>query len=147
KVVDITQDDGGVAVTTTAYTPMGIAGKYQAKFAIVAMPPNLSGAIHYDPLIPARRRQLVQRMPMGTIAKVACIYENAWWRTDGRSGDALGDENRTVQYVVDSGDPEKNAPGILICFIQGNKYITWSMKDQGQRRETVIDDIHVYFGG
>lgn len=147
QVVAITQDLAGVTVTTTPYTSMGIGGRYQAKFAIVAMPPILSSAIHYDPDLPARRLQLVQRMPMGTIAKITCIYETAWWRTEGRSGQALGDASRTVQYIVDSGAPDVNMPGILTCFIQGNKYITWSMSNEEQRRKAVTHDIQVYFGG
>jgi L-amino acid dehydrogenase len=145
KVVAITQDGAGVTVTTTPYTSKGVAGTYEAKFAIVAMPPFLSGTIHYDPPLPARRLALVQRMPMGTIAKVACIYDNAWWRIEGRSGQALGDGNRTVQYVVDSGNPDKNTPGILTCFIQGNKYISWSTKEEGQRKQIVTDDLRDYF--
>lgn len=147
QVAAITQDADGVTVTTRAYTSMGVSARYQAKFAIVAMPPILSGAIHYDPPLPARRLQLVQRMPMGTIAKVACVFAEAWWRVDGRSGHALGDQNRTAQYIVDSGDPNVNAPGILTCFVQGNKYIAWSLKPENQRRQEVIDDIQVYFGG
>lgn len=145
KVVAISQDDDGVAVTTTPYTATGTAGTFEAQFAIVAMPPILSGAIHYAPALPVQRLQLVQRMPMGTIAKVACIYDNAWWRTGGRSGQAFGDEQRTAQYVVDSGDANANSPGILTCFIQGEQYMTWAAKPEDQRRKAATDDIIAYF--
>lgn len=44
--------------------------RYTARYAIVAMPPHLSGRIVYRPQLPRMRNQLVDRTPMGTTVKV-----------------------------------------------------------------------------
>jgi monoamine oxidase len=137
RVLAIEQDSTGVTATTAA-------GRYQADSVIVAMPPVLTGNISYSPTLPAQRLQLVQRMPMGTIAKIACIYPEAWWRARDLSGTAMGDL-RTVRATADSGPPS-GRPGILTSFIQGNRVNTWSRQPYRQRRQAVIDDLVRYYG-
>jgi monoamine oxidase len=81
---------------------------------------------------------------MGTIAKIACIYPNAWWRDNGLSGGAMGDLP-TVRVTADSGPPS-GRPGILTSFIQGDRITTWSRLPEGQRRQAVVNDLVAYFG-
>ena len=50
--------------TNTFLPPPAAAGKY----AIVAMPPWLTGRITYSPAMPQRRVQLTQRAPMVSAA-------------------------------------------------------------------------------
>lgn len=53
--------------------------RYSAHYAIVAMPPHLSGRILYRPQLPRMRNQLVDRTPMGTTVKVRYhAYQGAW---------------------------------------------------------------------
>jgi len=108
------------------------------------MPPFLTGAISYTPTLPAQRLQLVQRMPMGTIAKIACVYPDAWWRAAGLSGNAMGDLP-TVKAAADSGPPS-GKPGILTSFIQGDRINAWSQLPEAQRRLAVVADLTAYFG-
>jgi monoamine oxidase len=144
RVVAIDQDKNGVTVTVLRED--GSTIKYTGKAVIVAMPPFLTGAIRYTPALPAERLQLVQRMPMGTIAKIACIYKEPWWRYDKLSGTAMGDEAMTVQCTADSG-PRSGGPGILTSFIQGDKLCQWSrIPDPQQRQAEVIRDLVSYFG-
>ena len=138
KVVAIEQDDNGVTVGTAT-------SLYRCKAVIVAIPPFLTAAISYTPELPAARLQLVQRMPMGTIAKIACIYNEPWWREKGLSGTAMGTAEMTVQCTADSG-PEKGGPGILTSFIRGDKLIDWSnLATKEQRKQAVVDDLVKYF--
>ncbi|HEY7628348.1 MAG TPA: FAD-dependent oxidoreductase, partial [Ilumatobacteraceae bacterium] len=59
----IRQSAGGVTVVADALT-------VQAQRAIVAVPPALAQRIDYEPILPARRDQLTQHMPQGTLIKV-----------------------------------------------------------------------------
>lgn len=140
KVVAIERGNDGVTVSTGA-------GPYPCKAVIVAIPPFLTAAISYTPELPAQRLQLVQRMPMGTIAKIACIYRESWWRKDKErlSGTAMGTAEMTVQCTADSGPPD-GQPGILTSFIRGDKLIDWSKKEKEERKQAVIDDLVKYFG-
>ena len=140
KVVAIERGNDGVTVSTGA-------GLYRGRAVIVAIPPFLTAAISYTPELPAQRLQLVQRMPMGTIAKIACIYPKSWWREDKErlSGTAMGTAEMTVQCTADSGPPG-GQPGILTSFIRGDKLIDWSKKEKKEREQAVIDDLVKYFG-
>ena len=53
---------------------------------IVAVPPTLAGRIHYHSELPTVRDQLTQRMPQGTLIKVACVYDEPFWREAGLNG-------------------------------------------------------------
>ena len=145
RVVAISQDSSKVRVTTAD------PKTYEADAVIVAVPPSLTAAIHYDPSLPAGRIQLASRMAMGTIAKIACVYEEPWWRDRKLSGTAIGFEKMTVQATADSGpllEDEENPPGVLTSFIQGDKLIEWSsIPNESARRERVITDLEAYFGG
>eukprot|EP00887_Chlorella_sp_A99_P000867 scaffold5.g867.t1 len=72
----IAQDDAGVRVVSDA-------GTFEARFAVVAMPPCLTGRITYDPQLPRERNQVAQRTPMGAVVKVLAFYEKPWWRQEG----------------------------------------------------------------
>ena len=49
---------------------------------VVAVPPTLAGRIHYQPELPPRD-QLTQRLPQGTLIKVAAVYDKPFWRDAG----------------------------------------------------------------
>jgi len=133
----ISQDSSGVTVTTAA-------GRFRAGHVIVAIPPTLAGAISYDPPLPARRLQLGQRMPLGTLAKVHAVYPTAFWRPLGLSGSAVG-TLPTVQATADSSPPD-GKPGILTGFVAGQGALSWATRPWAQRRQTVLADYRTYFG-
>jgi len=150
RVVSIHQDGSGV--TVGAVTPRGYE-EFAAKAVVMAMPPWLTGAVSYtqgvsgEPALPARRMHLTQRMAMGTIAKVACVYDTAWWRTSGEplSGASMS-EGKVVGFGSDSGLPGDEGPGIMTAFIQGDKYLEWSGLPLERRKEWVISDLVDLFG-
>jgi monoamine oxidase len=53
----------------------------QARRVIVG-PSALAGRIEYDPPLPAARDQLTQRMPMGSVIKLA-VYDEPFWQDEG----------------------------------------------------------------
>ncbi len=78
----IEHGDGKVRVRTDA-------GEWTASRAIVAVPPALAGRIAYDPPLPAMRDELTQRYPMGATIKLHALYDRAFWRDEGYSGEAV----------------------------------------------------------
>jgi L-amino acid dehydrogenase len=146
KVVALDQDSHKVTVTILN-TLEATVSKLEADYAVVAIPPYLTSSISFSPALPGRRLQLVQRMPMGVLAKICCVYKEPWWRGKGWSGTALGDEKTFVQQVADSG-PVGATPGygILAAFIQGEQYLKWSMLNEQERKDAVIRDLVYFFG-
>ncbi|MCS6790181.1 MAG: FAD-dependent oxidoreductase [Bacteroidia bacterium] len=59
---------------------------FQARWAIIAIPPAMTARIHWSPPLPPLYQQLGQRMPMGAITKVVAFYERPFWRDKGYSG-------------------------------------------------------------
>ena len=104
----IEQDERGVIVRFEEGEPLAAAR------VIVAIPPTLAGRIAYSPSLPARRDQLTQRMPMGTVIKTYAIYERPFWREAGLSGQAIFEEG-PVQVAFDN-SPSGGGPGMLMGF-------------------------------
>jgi monoamine oxidase len=150
KVVAIHQASDGV--TVSAITPQGYKD-FNGKAVIVAIPPWLTGAISYtssvpgQPGLPARRMHLTQRMAMGTIAKIACVYDTPWWRTSKeRLSGASYSQGRLVGATADSGLPGDEGPGILTSFLRGHMLFDWIRLPLESRKEWVIHDLADLFG-
>jgi len=150
KAAAIHQSSDGV--TVSAITPQGYIA-YEGKAVIVAIPPSLAGAISYtssvpgQPDLPARRLQLTQRMAMGTIAKVACVYDTPWWRTSKERLSGMScSRGRLAGFTADSSLPGDEGPGILIGFIQGDTLFEWMELPPEGRKESVIHDLVDIFG-
>jgi monoamine oxidase len=133
----IIQDDGGVRVEGDGFS-------VQAQRAIVAVPPALAGRIEYLPGLPPLKDQLFQRLPMGTIVKVHCIYETPFWRAQGLAGQATSDTG-LVRVTFDNSPPD-GTPGVLMGFIEGEEARVATMMDPEERKLAVIQDFVRYFG-
>ena len=55
-------------------------GAVTCKRVIVAVPPELSRAIHWGPDLPARHRALLNHMNMGDLMKCDAVYDKPFWR-------------------------------------------------------------------
>jgi monoamine oxidase len=108
----------------------------RARRAIVAVPPTLAGRISYDPPLPARRDQLTQRMPQGTVIKTMAIYEEPFWRASGLSGQAASDLG-PARVVFDNSPPD-GSPGVLLGFLEGRLAREWGARPAEERRRAVL---------
>jgi hypothetical protein len=117
---------------------------------IVAIPPSLTRTIDFAPPLPAQRRDLVQRMPMGKLSKVHVVYPTPFWRawqdqagapTQRLNGIAITDLP-TTPFTVDS-SPPSGSKGILTTFIAGNAYD--EIKPE-ERKARVLQDLAKCFG-
>jgi len=129
---------GENGVVLQADGPGGEAGglTVHAKRAIVAVPPTLAGRISYDPPLPARRDQLTQRMPQGTVIKTMAVYERPFWREQGLSGQASSDVG-PARVVFDNSPPD-GSPGVLLGFLEGRLARGWGARPAAERREAIL---------
>ena len=134
----INHSASGVAVTT----PKGV---YRGKAVIVAMPPHLTGRMHYDPPLPPARDQLTQRAPMGAIIKALVVYDTPWWRAKGLSGSAIGKLD-AIELVADSTNPRPGSPGVLATFLTGEAATQYGEAPLAERRAAVLADLAMLFG-
>jgi monoamine oxidase len=135
--VEIRQHENGIDIGTTQ-------GQYAARYAILAMPPHLTGRIRYHPALHSSRQLLSQRVPMGQVAKVLVCYDRPFWREKGLAGLGIGNQP-WIELFADSSDP-KSGKGVLATFVAGDRYKAWrSMSDQA-RRSAVLGDLAAYLG-
>jgi monoamine oxidase len=116
----------------------------RARRAIVAIPPTLAGRIAYDPPLPARRDQLTQRMPQGTVIKTMAIYEHPFWREGGLSGQGASDGG-PARVVFDNSPPD-GSPGVLLGFLEGRLARQWGARPAAERREAILAGHRRLFG-
>lgn len=136
-VSHITQQGGSVTVVSAQ-------GTFRAKRCIVAIPPALAGRITYDPLLPGRRDQLTQRMPMGNTVKVLATYKTAFWRERGYSGEVVSTTG-PLSVVFDNTSHDGKVP-MLLGFVVAKHARGWSEKPAEERRKLIVDSLVRYFG-
>jgi monoamine oxidase len=133
----IEQNGNGVTVRTPGQA-------YQGQFVIVAVPPLLAGRIDYQPRLPAKRDHLMARMPMGSVIKYIAVYERAFWRDAGFSGEAFSDTGPAVTTFDDS-SPDGSHPA-LVTFSDGEVARVWSERSPEERQKAVLTEFVRFFG-
>ncbi|HEY8480106.1 MAG TPA: flavin monoamine oxidase family protein [Spirillospora sp.] len=99
---------GGVTVTADGLT-------VSARRVVVAMSPAIAAKIDHSPGLPASRAQLMQRYPMGSVAKFVGVYDTPFWREDGLTGQAIADSG-AIDTTFDNSPPD-GSRGILMGFM------------------------------
>ena len=116
----------------------------EARHVVMAVPPTLAGRIDFDPLLPQERALLLQRLPVGPHFKIAVIYPEAWWRSQGMTGQSL-DPDSPVGITLD-GCTTEPAPGILNVFIGGPPAYEFGRLPFIERRAVVVGALSDRFG-
>ena len=137
-VQDVEQDDLGVRVRTRG------GQEWTAGRAVLTLPPTLAGRLQHRPPLPARRDQLTQRLPAGSVIKVVAVYPTPFWREQGLNGQ-VGSDRGPVKVVFDN-SPPGYPRGILLGFLEGPAAREWSGRDPVERRQAVVDCLVRYFG-
>jgi monoamine oxidase len=118
--------------------------RFRAGRVIVALAPTLCGRIAFDPPLPSRRDQLMQRVPQGSIIKVEAVYPTPFWRDTGLTGQAVSDVG-PVAATFDN-TPEDGAPGVIMGFIGGDDARLWGLRSKAERSAAVLDQYSRIFG-
>ncbi|WP_066897690.1 flavin monoamine oxidase family protein [Mycolicibacterium houstonense] len=133
----ITHDDCGATVHAD-----GMA--VRARQVIVAVPLAVASQIAYQPMLPVDRAFLHQRMPSGAVIKISVVYDTAFWRADGLSGQSAAPGSPatlTIDACTDTGDP-----GIMCVIAEGPVARRLGLLDADQRRAVVIGELIDRFG-
>jgi monoamine oxidase len=117
---------------------------YSCKKVIVAIPPTLAGRIDYQPILPANRDQLMQRIPMGTVWKCYAVYDRPFWRDKGLNGLAVSDEGY-VSVTFDN-SPKDGSKGIMMGFVLANQAKSFSLLSENERKKAVLSQFEGFFG-
>jgi monoamine oxidase len=111
-------------------------GSVRAKRVVVAVPPAMVLDIDWSPLLPPRRAQLMQRMPMGALMKCDAVYDTPFWRAKGLSGMGLNDRG-AVRVCFDNSPPDAKV-GVLLAFVGGSSWATYGAMSAAARRRAVL---------
>jgi monoamine oxidase len=83
-------------------------------------------------------------MPMGTVIKVHSIYDTAFWREAGLTGQASSDSG--AMRITFDNSPDDGSRGALLGFIEGDEGRYWGQRSPEERRAAVLDCLVNYFG-
>jgi monoamine oxidase len=111
----------------------------RARFVVVAVPVTLAGRITYAPALPGYRDQLTQRMPAGSAIKCLAIYDEPFWRADGRSGQVTSTDG-PFRVAFDT-SPADGSPGVLSAFVTGSAARKLTVLPREERRAAVLDGL------
>ncbi len=119
-------------------------GVVRAKKVVVAAPPPTVLGIEWQPLLPPKRLQLLQRMPMGALMKCDAVYDKPFWRAKGLSGSGLNDTG-AVRVCFDN-SPADASVGVLLAFVGGSTWSTYGTQPRAERRKAVLEGFAAIVG-
>lgn len=119
-------------------------GTVRAKRVVVACPPRFVLDIDWSPLLPPRRAQLLQRMPMGALMKCDAVYKTPFWRKDGLSGSGLNTKG-AVRTSFDN-SPSDGSVGVLLSFVGGSVWDEYGNMPRAKRRKAVLEGFAAIVG-
>ena len=139
----------GAPVRELRWTPEGVeadAGTVRARAAaaVVAVAPNLTGAIRFDPPMPAWRLRLEQAISQGSVTKILAVYDHPFWREDGLSGEGFAPYG-LVRELYDNTPPSASV-GVLCTFLAGEVAEEGGRMSADARRAAVIEGMAQYVG-
>jgi putrescine oxidase len=115
-----------------------------ARTGIVAVPPNLTNAIRFDPVLPGWRMRMAQAMSQGSINKVLAVYDTPFWRDEGLSGQGFA-PYELVRELYDNSPPSASA-GVLCTFLAGENAERAGRLSPEERRREVLGGMAKYVG-
>jgi monoamine oxidase len=116
-------------------------GRADARFVIVAVPPEHWNVIEFSPSLPAEHRQLPSQWPQGRLSKAYVAYPTPFWRDNGFSGESLSDQGPV--FITFDLSPTADGPGLLLGFVDSR---TFDALPAQQRRRDALRCFATLFG-
>lgn len=116
----------------------------EAERVILAIPPHLTGRIHFDPPLGPRRDALVQRMPLPTLTRALILYDTPFWREDGLSASSLTAFD--LPMLIGDNSPPDGSRGVLVAYSDGAAARAGWDLTPAEREERVIANIVALLG-
>ena len=88
-----------------------------ARHIVLALPPRVSAKLHFEPALSGEQLSTLQSVPtwMAPHAKFIAIYEDAFWRAEGLSGDAMS--RRGPLAEIHDASASSGSPAALFGFL------------------------------
>lgn len=118
--------------------------RVQARWAVIAVPPNVQGKISFQPALPASRLQSLQHQSMGQVIKVQARYSEPFWRPEGLSGTAFS-PYETVHEAYDNTAVDEHG-GTLVGFVSDVVADALLASNAAERRRAILQSFAAYFG-
>ena len=115
-----------------------------ARAAIVAVAPNLAATIRFEPALPAWRMRLQQASSQGSVTKYLAVYDHAFWREDGLSGEGFAPYG-LVRELYDNTPPSASV-GVLCTFLPGEQSDAVARMSPGVRRTAILEGMAAFVG-
>jgi len=115
-----------------------------ARFVIMAVPPNLYSRVSFNPPLPRRQHQMHQHQSLGLVIKVHAVYSTPFWREDGLSGTGFG-AGSLVQEVYDNTN-HGDTRGTLVGFVSDEKADAVFELSAEDRRRAILESIAGFLG-
>jgi putrescine oxidase len=133
--------DGGNGHRVTAVSDRATVN---ARFVIMAVPPNLYSRVSFNPPLPRRQHQMHQHQSLGLVIKVHAVYSTPFWREDGLSGTGFG-AGSLVQEVYDNTN-HGDTRGTLVGFVSDEKADAVFELDAEDRKRAILESIAGFLG-
>jgi putrescine oxidase len=115
-----------------------------ARAAVVAVAPNLTGTIRFDPPLPPWRLRLEQAASQGSVTKILTVYDEPFWRADGLSGEGAA-PYQVVRELYDNSPPSASV-GVLCTFLAGEVAEAAGRMSPDARRTAVLEGMATFVG-
>ncbi len=133
------EHDGGPRVTVVSER-----ATVNARYVIMAVPPNLYSRVSFNPPLPRRQHQMHQHQSLGLVIKVHAVYKTPFWREEGLSGTCFS-AGSLVQEVYDNTN-HGDSRGTLVGFISDEKADAVFELSAEDRRRTILESIAAFLG-
>jgi putrescine oxidase len=118
--------------------------RIRARAAVVAVAPNLTGAIRFEPPLPAWRLRLEQAASQGSVTKILTVYDEPFWRADGLSAEGAAPYH-LVRELYDNSPPSESV-GVLCTFLAGEVAEAAGKMTPTARRDGVLEGMAKFVG-
>lgn len=133
----IKQDTTGVEVLSDRVT-------VRAGRVINTAPPFLAGRMEYDPPLPPRKEQLLDRSPAGQCIRCYAVYPEPFWRSAGLTGLA-SDQDGPPGLSIDI-TPREGKPGVISAYIYGPPARHYATVSKEERKQVFLNGLVKRFG-
>lgn len=139
----------GAPVESITWHPNGVIAHtpgrdWQADRLVMTAPAHMAARIDFSPELPAQRRALQQRLPIGATIKFQALYDRAFWRDAGLSGELVCTSG-PISVVFDNTSHDGRQPA-LTGFCVGAAALRVSQMSDDDQRRVFVDVLARGFG-
>ena len=116
----------------------------RARFAILALAPNLYPRISFVPALPRLQHQMHQHISMGFVIKVHAVYDRPFWREQGLSGTAFSPYEIAHEAYDNTNHADER--GTLVGFVSDQRADDVFRLSAEERREAILESLSHYYG-